>query len=100
MRQQFGNATTNNTTTDSNKNKDKNLLDYLNYQPKLSNKGTNNKISNSSSDDIEIVIDNDSENDLDEFGFPKNQKKSTGNQKKRSGKYNIEPKRVNKKKKK
>ena len=100
LRQQFGNATTNNTTTDSNKNKDKNLLDYLNYQPKLSNKGTNNKISNSSSDDIEIVIDNDSENDLDEFGFPKNQKKSTGNQKKRSGKYNIEPKRVNKKKKK
>lgn len=100
LRQQFGNATTNNTTTDSNKNKDKNLLDYLNYQPKLSNKGTNNKISNSSSDDIEIVIDNDSENDLDEFGFPKNQKKSTGNQKKRTGKYNIEPKRVNKKKKK
>ena len=100
LRQQFGNATTNNTTTDSNKNKDKNLLDYLNYQPKLSNKSTNNKISNSSSDDIEIVIDNDSENDLDEFGFPKNQKKSTGNQKKRSGKYNIEPKRVNKKKKK
>ena len=100
LRQQFGNATTNNTTTDSNKNKDKNLLDYLNYQPKLSNKGTNNKISNSSSDDIEIVIDNDSENDIDEFGFPKNQKKSTGNQKKRSGKYNIEPKRVNKKKKK
>ena len=100
LRQQFGNATTNNTTTDANKNKDKNLLDYLNYQPKLSNKGTNNKISNSSSDDIEIVIDNDSENDLDEFGFPKNQKKSTGNQKKRSGKYNIEPKRVNKKKKK
>ena len=100
LRQQFGNATTNNTTTDSNKNKDKNLLDYLNYQPKLSNKGTNNKISNSSSDEIEIVIDNDSENDLDEFGFPKNQKKSTGNQKKRSGKYNIEPKRVNKKKKK
>ena len=100
LRQQFGNATTNNTTTDSNKNKDKNLLDYLNYQPKLSNKGTNNKISNSSSDDIEIVIDNDSENDLDEFGLPKNQKKSTGNQKKRSGKYNIEPKRVNKKKKK
>ena len=99
LRQQFGNATTNN-TTDSNKNKDKNLLDYLNYQPKLSNKGTNNKISNSSSDDIEIVIDNDSENDLDEFGFPKNQKKSTGNQKKRTGKYNIEPKRVNKKKKK
>ena len=98
LRQQFGNATTNNTTTDSNKNKDKNLLDYLNYQPKLSNKGTNNKISNSSSDDIEIVIDNDSENDLDEFGFPKNQKKSTGNQKK--SKYNIEPKRVNKKKKK
>ena len=100
LRQQFGNATTNNITTDSNKNKDKNLLDYLNYQPKLSNKGTNNKISNSSSDEIEIVIDNDSENDLDEFGFPKNQKKSTGNQKKRSGKYNIEPKRVNKKKKK
>ena len=100
LRQQFGNATTNNTTTDSNKKKKKNLLDYLNYQPKLSNKGTNNKISNSSSDDIEIVIDNDSENDLDEFGFPKNQKKSTGNQKKRSGKYNIEPKRVNKKKKK
>lgn len=100
LRQQFGNATTNNTTTDSNKNKDKNLLDYLNYQPKLSNKGTNNKISNNSSDDIEIVIDNDSDNDLDEFGFPKNQKKSTGNQKKRSGKYNIEPKRVNKKKKK
>ena len=100
LRQQFGNATTNNTTTDSNKNKDKNLLDYLNYQPKLSNKGTNNKISNSSSDDIEIVIDNDSENDIDEFGFPKNQKKSTGNQKKRTGKYNIEPKRVNKKKKK
>ena len=102
LRQQFGNATTNNTTTDSNKNKDKNLLDYLNYQPKLSNKGTNNKISNSSSDDIEIVIDNDNENDLDEFGFPneKKVKKSTGNQKKRSGKYNIEPKRVNKKKKK
>lgn len=100
LRQQFENATTNNTTTDSNKNKEKNLLDYLNYQPKLSNKGTNNKISNSSSDDIEIVIDNDSENDLDEFGFPKNQKKSTGNQKKRTGKYNIEPKRVNKKKKK
>ena len=102
LRQQFGNATTNNTTTDSNKNKDKNLLDYLNYQPKLSNKGTNNKLSNSSSDDIEIAIDNDSENDLDEFGFPneKKVKKSTANQKKRSGKYNIEPKRVYKKKKK
>ena len=102
LRQQFGNSTANNSITDSNRNKDKNLLDYLNYQPKLSNKGTNNKISNSSSDDIEIVINDDSENDLDEFGFPneKKVKKSTGNQKKISGKYNIEPKRVNKKKKK
>ena len=102
LRQQFGNSTANNSITDTNRNKDKNLLDYLNYQPKLSNKGTNNKISNSSSDDIEIVINDDSENDLDEFGFPneKKLKKSTGNQKKRSGKYNIEPKRVYKKKKK
>ena len=102
LRQQFGNSTVNNSITDTNRNKDKNLLDYLNYQPKLSNKGTNNKISNSSSDDIEIVINDDSENDLDEFGFPneKKLKKSTGNQKKRSGKYNIEPKRLYKKKKK
>ena len=102
LRQQFGNSTANNSITDTNRNKDKNLLDYLNYQPKLSNKGTNNKISNSSSDDIEIVINDDSENDLDEFGFPNERKlkKSTGNQKKRSGKYNIEPKRVYKKKKK
>ena len=100
LKKQIETSNTNSIINLAEKNKNnKNLLNYLDYQPKNSN-GRNNK-NNSFSNDFEIII-NGSDNDLDEFGFPDEakKKKSYGGQKRKSQKYKVEPKKVNKKRKK